>query len=383
MNPTSCDMQSSTLSSRIRDSAAGLTRDLLSNSTNGYSASETTNELATLRSAHKLSTTPSYGTSSSPHSPQILKSRQHDGNEFVRNLKRQSILIPASDTEEELSDFLFQNCNMEVDSASNSRSGSTLDLESIGGGDSESWHGRHLRRNDSFEPEMSRSKQKSPAQVWHTDTQLQQHDCYGDDSTLGSVNWNDHLEQSSSKTSDDNYQNLSSTHQTQEFAVESAFDTESARRKERALSRLNLIFSQMPAAIPPQSTAGLRQADSFESSYNQLCGGEDAQEWAEFEASLFRMYSGQTQTAEQTLLQGQQQEQNSAMVTGRQAPLRANLDQSHILQHSKLSREVLPQQKQAVMNKDEEKSTDEESTGEFRCPWIDCHGVSLCCHGST
>ncbi|KAG9514828.1 hypothetical protein KCV07_g7872, partial [Aureobasidium melanogenum] len=129
----------------------------------------------------------------------------------------------------------------------------------------------------------------------------------------------------------------------------------------------------MPAAAQPQSAPDLRQANPFESSYNQLCGGEGAQEWAEFEASLFRAYSDQTQTDEQSISQGQQHKQNSAMLTGRQASLRANLDQSHMLRHSELSRDVLPQQKQAATNKDKEQSTSKEPIAGFHCPWVDCH----------
>ncbi|KAG9828715.1 hypothetical protein KCU98_g17065, partial [Aureobasidium melanogenum] len=129
----------------------------------------------------------------------------------------------------------------------------------------------------------------------------------------------------------------------------------------------------MPAVVQPQSAGNLKQADSFESSYNQLCGGEDAQEWAEFEASLFRTYSNQTQTGEQSISQGQQHGQNSAMLTGRQASLRANLDQSHMSRHSVRSRDVLPQQKQTATNKDEEQSTSKEPIAEFHCPWVDCH----------
>lgn len=378
------DMQPSTLSSRIRESAVGLTRDLLLNSTNGYGALETTNELSTLRSARKLSTTPSHGTSSSSSQlPALLNNRQHYGNEAVRCSECRPDLNATPDAEEELSDFLLQKCNMKVASASSSRSASTLDLTSIDGGDSERWHGHHLKRNDSFEPEMSRSKQKSPAQVWHADAQLSQHDNFHHDSTLNSVDWNGDLGHSSSKTSDDSYQKLFSGHQSQEFAVKSASDIESARRKERALSRLHLVFSQMPAAAQPQSAPDLRQANPFESSYNQLCGGEGAQEWAEFEASLFRAYSDQTQTDEQSISQGQQHKQNSVMSTGRQASLRANLDQSHMLRHSELSRDVLPQQKQAATNKDKEQSTSKEPIAGFHCPWVDCHSVSLWGHSST
>lgn len=367
------NMQPSTLSSRIKESAAGLTRDLVFNSTNGYGAVETTNELSTLRSDCKLSSIPSHGTSSSPQLPEPTNNRQHDGNGLLRYTKFGHSLDADPNAGEELSHFLLQKCNMEISSAASSRSGSTLDFTLKGGDEGERWHSNHLKRNDSFEPEMSRSKQKSPAQVWHTDTQQDHH---RDNATLDSVDSNDHLGQSSSKTSDYNHQKLFSEGQTSEFAVKSTSDTETARRKERALSRLHLIFSQMPAVIQPPGATNLRQADSFESSYNQLCGGEDAQEWAEFEASLFRAYSGQTQTDEQLISQVQQHEQNSAMLTGRPPSLRANLGQSHVMRDSELSRDILPQQKQAAANKDEEQSTDKEPIAEFHCPWVDCHGVS-------
>lgn len=368
-------MQPSTLSSRIRESAAGLTRDLLPSSTNGYGALETANELATLRSAHKVSTTASHGTLSSPQLPELLNDRTQSG----RYPKHQHGLGAASDAEEELSNFLLQKCNMKDASASSSRSGSTLDLALVVGENDERWHGHHLKRNDSFEPEMTRSKQKSPAQGWYAETR--QHDYHTDHMTLNSVDRDGHLGQSSYKTSNDNYQEPFAGHQAQELFERNAFDTESARRKERALSRLHLIFSQMPAT-QPQTAVELRQTDSFESSYNQLCGGEDAQEWAEFEASLFRAYNGQTQRAEQGILQEQQYVQESAMITGKQASFRANLDEGHRLQHTKLSSEGVPQQKQAATNDDEGKSRGEEFTFEFHCPWVVCHSVSLCSHSN-
>lgn len=223
---------------------------------------------------------------------------------------------------------------------------------------------------------MTRSKQKSPVQGWYGETR--QHDYYLDHSTLNSFDQDDHLGQSSCSTSSDNYQERFAGHQTQELTERDVFDMELARRKDRALSRLRLIFSQMPAVTQPQTAADLRQADSLESSYNQLCGGEDAQEWAEFEASLLRARGDETQIAEQSILQEQQHEQNSATITGRQASVRPSTYESLVLRHSELPRDVLPQQNQAATAKDEEKSTSEESTFKFHCPWVDCHSVSLC-----
>ncbi|KAH0291516.1 hypothetical protein KCU62_g2769, partial [Aureobasidium sp. EXF-3399] len=127
----------------------------------------------------------------------------------------------------------------------------------------------------------------------------------------------------------------------------------------------------MPA-VTQSTSAVLNQTDSFESSYNQLCGGEDAQEWAEFEASLFRAYSGQPQAVVQDLVQRQQQEQITEMITTRQAPLGANLLNHHVLQHLQPSKEVLVQQTQEL-RKDEEQPKSEEPMVEFHCPWIDCH----------
>ncbi|CAD0114822.1 unnamed protein product [Aureobasidium uvarum] len=131
----------------------------------------------------------------------------------------------------------------------------------------------------------------------------------------------------------------------------------------------------MPAATQSQNAAGQRQVDSLESSYNQLCGGEDAQEWAEFEASLFRTYSGQTQTLGQDLFQSQHHEQGSAMIAGRQATLGDSLHEDDTLQHSEPSTNALLQQEQALANKGGEQSKREESMVEFHCPWIDCHSM--------
>lgn len=367
----SVDIRSSMLSSRIKESAAGLARDLFPNSISGYGALETTNELATLRSTHKLSSAPSHGTSSSPQLHQAVSKRHYLGNGSVQYSNFASSLDTASDADEELSDFLLQECNIGEASASSSRSDLTLEPSLANVRNTEREHRGHLRRNDSFEPELSRSKQKSPAQTWHVDTDLSQDVSYHDDLTMLSTRgfppaW------SVSMTSEDRHQELSRGYHTKPTAEDGA----PARRKETALSRLHLIFSQMPAATQSLSAAESRQTNSFESSYNQLCGGEDAQEWAEFEASLFRTYSGQPQAVEQDIVQRQQQEQITDIITGRQAPLGANLLDNHILQHLQPSNEVPAQQNQE-MNTDEEQPKSREPMDEFHCPWIDCHSVSV------
>ncbi|CAD0089854.1 unnamed protein product, partial [Aureobasidium vineae] len=367
-------MQQPTLSSRIRESAAGLTKDILSNN-GGHGALETTNQLATLRSAHKLSSTTSRGTSSSTHLPRLLSYREHTVNGSLRDTPLHFGLNTATDVDAELSGFLLQECNMKDASASSSRSGSTLNLSLVNGDDNEPWQRDQLRRNDSFEPELSRSKQKSPAELRYSADELSQQSIDREDSEHHSIDWDGHLEQSFSKANEVNFQELSTRQHISANTIRNTYHTESQRRKERALSRLHLIFSQMPAVTQPQNTAGQRQADSLESSYNQLCGGEDAQEWAEFEASLFRTYSGQTQALGQDLLQRQHHEQDSAMITGRQAPIGDSLHENHMLQRLEPSREALLQQKQALTNKGGEQSKNEESMVEFHCPWIDCNSM--------
>lgn len=364
------------LSSRIKESAAGLARDLFPNSINGYGALETTNELATLRSTHKLSSALSHGTSSSPQLHRTLNKRNYLGNGSVQYSNFASSLDTASDADEELSDFLLQECTIGEASASSSQSNLTLRLSHASSGDTEREHRGHLRRNDSFEPELSRSKQKSPAQTSHVYTDLSQNISYHDNLTLESISREILPAWSVSMTSEDRHQELSRGYHTKPTAEDGAPGLKSARRKEKALSRLHLIFSQMPAATQSLNTAGSRQTDLFESSYNQLCGGEDAQEWAEFEASLFRTYSGQPQAVEQDIVQRQQQEQVRDMITGRQAPLGANLLDNHVLQHLQPSKEVPVQQNQE-MTTDEEQPKSKEPMVEFHCPWIDCHSVSV------
>jgi hypothetical protein len=367
----SVDMQSSTLSSRIRESAAGLAKDLFPNSINGYGALETTNELATLRSTHKLSSAPSHGTSSAPQLSQVLRKRHCPESKSLQCPTLYSGIDTASDDDEELSSFLLQECNMGDSYASDPQSGSALDLVLVNEYNTERESREHLRRNDSFEPELSRSKQKSPAQSWHVDTEkLQQ------TSTLESFSREAAPEWSIPMTREDRHQGLSLGYHTKPIAESNAPDTASARRKERALSRLHLIFSQMPAVKPSSNAAALRQTDSLESSYNQICGGEDAQEWAEFEASLFRTYNGQSQAIRQDLQQTQQHEQTTTIIPGRQAPLEVNLHETHILQNLRPSREILLQQDQ-TLKKDDEQSKSKEPMIEFHCPWIDCHSVRV------
>jgi hypothetical protein len=348
-------MQTSTLSSRIRESAVGLAKDLFPNSINGYGALETTNELATLRSAHKLSSAPSHGTSSSPQLSQALNQRHYSGSGSLQHPNFYSGLDTASDADEELTDFLLQECNMRESDASSSRSGSILDLTLANGDDTERESRDYLRRNDSFEPELSRSEQKSPAHPWHVETVSSQQGYYDHGPALDSSSREVTHECFVPTTEKDRHQELSLGYHTKTIAENNA---------------------QMPAATQTTSAAELRQTDSLESSYNQFCGGEDAQEWAEFEASLFRTYSGQSQATGLDLEQTQQHGQSTIVITEQQAPLQVNLHKRHMLQDLKPSREDSMQQDQ-TQKKDEEQSKRKEPVVEFHCPWIDCHSVRM------
>lgn len=265
---------------------------------------------------------------------------------------------------------------MEDSYASGSQSGSALDLVLANGENTERGSRDHLRRNDSFEPEISRSTQKSPAQSWHMDTEKPHQTSYDHELTLESFSREVDPAWSIPMTRQDRHQELSLGHHAKAMAENNSHDTASARRKEKALSRLHLIFSQMPAATRSSDAAALRQTDSLESAYNQICGGEDAQEWAEFEASLFRTYNGQSQAIGQDLKQTQQHEQNTTIVSGRQAPMGVNLQETHMLQNLKPSREIATQQDQP-QKKDDERSKSKEPMIEFHCPWIDCHSVRM------
>jgi hypothetical protein len=282
-------MQSSSLSSKIRKSAAGLTKDIFSNSINGYGALEATDELVTLRSSHKLSSAPSYGTSSSPQLSQVLSRRQHLRSEPFRSLNLDSDSSSTSDAGQELADFLLHENVLGL------HSGSISDLANES--ETERGYRDHLRRNDSFEPGLSRSEEKLPAQLWNLDRESSQQNHVQDDQSLESQYQGVPLATSS----------LRANH-TNAVVGGRSFDMASARQKERALNRLHLIFSQMPAATQNLSAATVKQTQSLESSYNQLCGGEDAQEWAEFEAHMFRTYSSQSQATGQDFVQGQQYE---------------------------------------------------------------------------
>jgi hypothetical protein len=239
-------MTRSSLSSRIKESAAGLARDIFSGSANdGCGALATTNELETLRSAHKLSSTRLHGNSSSPRISRPLSGRHRRTDHLGRQLKDDPDPCFALELEDDLSRFLHSKCETSDTSASSSESES--------------------RSNVALQ-------------------------------------------------NDNHVQN-------------------------RALSRLQSILSQLPAAEQTKVTAGVKQVDRDDSSYNQICGGEDAQEWAAFEASLFRSYSMQT-----TL-------QQSGQTTARNISERVRVPPGS----------------------DKEK----EPVVDFHCPWIDCHNVSL------
>jgi len=147
----------------------------------------------------------------------------------------------------------------------------------------------------------------------------------------------------------------------------SSSDADATRRKERALSRLQLIFSQMPAVTQVERHTILDQRNAFESSYNQLCGGEDAQEWAEFEASLFHAYS--MQDNDQVHAQTQQQETSAA--TGRQGNMHGN----GLMQNLQQPKEVVRHVQNQAAERSQDQSKDKAPLLEFHCPWIDCHSV--------
>jgi len=344
---------SSSLSSRIRQSAAGLTKDIFSNSINSYGALETTDELVTLRSSHKLSSTPSYGTSSSPQISKILSRQQHFGSEPFRSSNLDSGSSSTLDASQELADFLLH------EDVLNSRSGSILDFALMNKSETERGYRDHLRRNDSFEPEVSGSKENLPAQLWNQDRELsQQH--HGQDDQLVESQFQDVPPAISSLR----------TNHVNAVVKNRSSDMASARQKERALNRLHLIFSQMPAAIQTLSAATTNQTETLESSYNQLCGGEDAQEWAEFEAHMFRTYSGEAQASGQDLVQ-KEQYGSSTIVATRRATLEVDRYGGHMLQHSKPSKADLLQDQ--TPKKDGKQSQSKEPIVEFHCPWIECH----------
>jgi len=364
-------MQSSSLPSRIRDSAAGLAKELFSNSAHG--ASETTSELATLRSVHKLSSaTSSHGTSSSSRLPKALpkalSNRHKNATDYSRS-SRYSADFDSSEANDEFSGFLLQECDIGESSTSSSRSGSDLDLTLTIEDGSVRRHASHLKRNDSFEPEVSRSrsKQKSPAQSIYKDIGSSQEGYYLKTSSLCHYDQNDHFEQSSTKFSRDQQQGLPLGHSDKSVSVMSSSDADATRRKERALSRLQLIFSQMPAVTQVERHTILDQRNAFESSYNQLCGGEDAQEWAEFEASLFHAYS--MQDNDQVHAQTQQQETSAA--TGRQGNMHGN----GLMQNLQQPKEVVRHVQNQAAERSQDQSKDKAPLLEFHCPWIDCHSV--------
>ncbi|KAI4829538.1 hypothetical protein E4T44_09783 [Aureobasidium sp. EXF-8845] len=346
---------SSSLSSRIRESAAGLTKDIFSNSINGHGALEATDELVTLRSSHKLSSAPSFGTSSSPQLSQVLSRRQqHFGSEPFRSLNLDLDSNSTSDAGQELSDFLLH------ENVLSSQPGPVSDLALTNGSETERGYRDHLRRNDSFDPELSRYKERVPPQQLNLGRELSQHNHGQNDLSLKLQYQEVPLAMSS----------LPTNHSHAVVGGRSS-DLASARQKERALNRLHLIFSQMPATTKALNVATAKQTQSLESSYNQLCGGEDAQEWAEFEAHMFRTYSNQSRATGQGSVQRQQYEP-STIVAARQAPLQADRYESHMLQHSKPSREGGLQQYQTP-KKDGEQSQSKEPIVEFHCPWIKCH----------
>ncbi|KAI5276178.1 hypothetical protein E4T47_01021 [Aureobasidium subglaciale] len=370
---------SSSVSARIRASAMGLTKDLLSTSISGAGALEITKELATLRSAHKISPELSYGSTSSPQIAKPSSKHRHYGGETTECSKKWFELDTA-DANDDFSQFMLEDCSITETGESSPRSGSTLDLALSAQDSPERWASVHLKRNDSFNPELS--SQESKAEFTYASGDLSRSHIQPEETTRNLHSLSNHLAQSLSW---DSYTKMASDEVRKTIPPNSIHGAKPVERKERALSRLQLIFSQMPVMAPPNTSTALERIDWSESSYNQFCVGEDAQAWAEFEASVIQgsnaraLEHGMARdlATRHQYAQGPQpgRAAASSMVASKQRLSQANIYQSDVLQSLQNPKDFESPQKQQVPNGEKSQSNDKDTVETFHCPWIDCHSM--------
>lgn len=374
MEPADTDMLNPSLPSRIAESAVGLAKDLLSNSAEGCGALESTNDLATLRSAHKLSSASSNGNPSSLRLSRPLSSRHRVTAGFVRTSRHSPGPYCETEAEEELSQFLLHECSPGEASASSSRSESTLDLTLDNESGDIRWHSDVLARNDSFELELSGPKQKS---FRNKSGNLSGRGVLqGTSGPHNEIDPNDFLMKTNHEAIWENHQRLSKTDPNEALSANVSHDTEMVRRKQRTLGRLQLIFSHMSRATLVEGNVVAKQMDVPDVSYNQLCVGEESQEWAEFEASL--SHCSAMYATWQDHPQEQQTKQAISAESSRQALLRGYVHDGHTAQQPEQSIETaLPEQlRHQTSARSQEQQKEKEPLPEFHCPWVECHHVS-------
>lgn len=367
------------LASKITQSATGLAKDLFS--TDGCAAHESTNDLARLRTAHKLSSV-SPNTTASPRLPkQHLSSRHHEISAFSHASKTARDFGPEPEYQNELSGFLFDDCSLGEASASSSRSGSTLNLtiEDRDPGMRES--GNTLHRSDSFEPELSRSRQKSPSKFDHdleNVTHEQSFVAYEAETGRAQAyplldlqhsgilrgGW---LDDQATEPMLDNHRTLSTADLEEAVTAKQAYDTSMSQRKQKALDRLQLLFSHMPSISHDQSMA-TKQAASLDTAYSQLCLGEDASEWAAFEA--LSLHGSSQQRSDPLEFQSHQSEQTMAAEGLSHTSLHTNLSRGSLMQH-------VDQLKDTASERPGSKKKEATPMAKFHCPWVECHQVKV------
>ena len=166
----------------------------------------------------------------------------------------------------------------------------------------------------------------------------------------------------------DNHRTLSKADLEEAVTAKQAHDTAMSQRKQRALDRLQLLFSHMPTTSHDQTMAS-KQAASLDTAYSQLCLGEDASEWAAFEALL--LHGNSQQESDQLQFQLYQNEPRMAAEVLSHTSLHTNLSQGHMVQQVDQLDDTGVQRRRST-EKEAEKAT---PMAKFHCPWVECHQV--------
>lgn len=341
--------------SRIARSATGLAKDVAT--PNG--AYESTHDLSTLRSSHKLSGLNNHNNVSTGERFYKALSSRHQATGL--RISQWTLDATAYDeSEDELANFLRGQCSFGNESASSSRSASPLDGPSDGVYDvarvpshlqwspqDQNWHTVQSAMTTAQLGDSENSNLKD-AQTTGTEIDAQSTARRIAPATPLDLLWDSHFEASR----DDSEQDVLG--KARPDFKERLQDHE---RNQQAARRLQLFASHIAVASSKATTSSLTKAlqiPALESTYNQLCRGDESQDWAEFLASVEELaqmhHSAQQQPTTKTLQQHNNAYQQHHRI---QTPSQQNSQRQEMLQS--------------------EETDDLIST--FHCPWVGCRQV--------
>lgn len=387
---------------KVARSANGLSNDLLSL----HNAYETTGDLKSLRSAQtKTGYQDRNGGFLLPSSErhQKLLSKRHEANGTFRSSQKSLEYERDSDLEEEIVEFLRQQCSIHNDGASSSRSVSPSSGSDghVGG---EVASGYKVSWNQSSAPESTE------AFAFRKDSKASAYDPYASPALslpAGSFHRLSDMQDSNALAPLDNqsfFQDYPTDSVRKQIAAALAereaahFDTHwtaaqdpqepteqnqgSASLTQQAARRLALISSHLVTISSRANSTDIAPASmvrepAFESAYNQLCHGETDHAWDDFQAqgpyclarNLHEQQQQHVDGCSTPLTQEQQMQQAEVTIAYTPTPIRPSFQP--VFHHDSTTLSTTNQTTKTNNDVGENEKDKEPFT--FHCPYIGCH----------